>query len=119
MGSVHDLEETGSCVRLLLAVLRGCMRIGVNSFSLFSSGGIGDTAFADWGVQTIISNELLPDMHAVIKHNFPETNCITGGIWNLQNDIVSKAIHDLFPSVAQLLETFLITFKCIILITDN
>ena len=96
MGSVHDLKETGCGVRLWLAYRSGIDRIVfVNSVSLFSSGGIGDIAFADLGVRTLVSNELLADRHEVFQYNFPDTKCITGDIWKLQNEIISSAKSEL------------------------
>jgi DNA (cytosine-5)-methyltransferase 1 len=53
----------------------------LTAISLFTSGGIGDLALRDAGFQILVSNEKLPDRHAVFHYNFPEAVAITGDIW--------------------------------------
>jgi len=57
------------------------------AISLFTSGGIGDLAVREAGFDLLVSNELLPDRHAVCKYNFPETQCFTGDVCESVNEI--------------------------------
>ena len=68
------------------------MAVPTTAVSLFSSGGIGDLALRQAGFEIVVSNELLQDRHAVFDFNFPETDAITGDIWN-NVDSLERAIN--------------------------
>lgn len=51
------------------------------ALSLFSSGGVGDLSLRKAGFDIVVSNELLEERHAIYQTNFPETDAITGDIW--------------------------------------
>jgi DNA (cytosine-5)-methyltransferase 1 len=57
--------------------------------SLFSSGGIGDIALRDSGVNVLVGNELLPERAELFRYNFPETEMLVGNIWKLEEKIIS------------------------------
>ena len=63
------------------------------AISLFSCGGIGDLALHAAGIETILSNELVPERHETFKHNFPTVECLTGDVWQLQDEIVARTRH--------------------------
>lgn len=67
----------------------------LTAVSLFSSGGIGDLALRATGFQILTSNELLLDRHEVFAHNFRQTRCITGNIWDCWEDIVESTANAL------------------------
>lgn len=65
----------------------------LTAISLFTSGGIGDLALREAGFEILVSNEKLPERHAVFHYNFPTTTAITGDIWeNL--DAIESATRD-------------------------
>lgn len=61
------------------------------AISLFCSGGIGDLAARDLGIEILVSNELLEDRLAIYCRNFPETTAILGDIWNKKEEIIAAA----------------------------
>jgi len=61
-----------------------------SAISLFASGGIGDLAARDVGMDHLVANELLEDRREVFKHNFPETLMIGGDIWEKQDEIIAE-----------------------------
>ena len=71
--------------RVRLEGVRGRDKAGMatplTAISLFSSGGIGDLALRRAGFRILVSNEMLADRHAVFAYNFPNTDSITGDIW--------------------------------------
>ncbi len=62
----------------------------MKSISLFSSGGIGDLALKDLGVEDLVANEIIKERAEVYRHNFPNTEMIVGDIWELKDQIISK-----------------------------
>ncbi|MBO5749099.1 MAG: DNA cytosine methyltransferase [Muribaculaceae bacterium] len=58
--------------------------------SLFSSAGIGELGVKACGLNILLSNELLKNRCALYQENYPETDCICGDIWSLQEDILNK-----------------------------
>jgi DNA (cytosine-5)-methyltransferase 1 len=58
--------------------------------SLFSSAGIGELGMKANGIKIVVSNEILVDRHALYKLNYPDTECITGDIWQDKDKIVSR-----------------------------
>ena len=63
--------------------------------SLFSSGGVGDLAIRQAGFEILASNEVLADRHAVYRANFPETNAVTGDIWESLEELERLALDRL------------------------
>lgn len=61
----------------------------MNGLTLFASGGIGDLALRQAGVDVLVANELLHERAEVFKYNFPECEMIVGDIWALQNKIIA------------------------------
>jgi DNA (cytosine-5)-methyltransferase 1 len=55
--------------------------------SLFSSAGIGELGIKAAGFKILLSNELLSNRCALYRENYPETQCICGDIWELQDTI--------------------------------
>lgn len=66
-----------------------------SAVSLFSSGGIADLAVRSCGYEILVSNELLPDRHAVFRSNFPSTFGLTGDIWECVDEIVTESLERL------------------------
>jgi DNA (cytosine-5)-methyltransferase 1 len=64
--------------------------MSLNAISLFSSAGIGDLAFQRLPVKVLVSCELLEDRHQVYQANFPQTQALTGDIWELWGKIVEE-----------------------------
>lgn len=58
--------------------------------SLFSSAGIGELGVRASGLNILLSNELLPNRCHLYQENYPETECLCGDIWLLQDEIVRK-----------------------------
>lgn len=58
--------------------------------SLFSSAGIGELGVRASGLNILLSNELLPNRCHLYQENYPETKCLCGDIWLLQDEIVRK-----------------------------
>lgn len=58
-----------------------------NVLSLFSSAGIGELGIKAAGFNILLSNELLSSRCALYRENYPETQCLTGDIWELQDEI--------------------------------
>lgn len=71
----------------------------LNAISLFSSSGIGDLGLKANNIETVISNELLPDRMSLFHNNFPESTCFGGDIWELKDDIINyyKTNYDVSP----------------------
>lgn len=61
-----------------------------NVLSLFSSAGIGELGIKACGMNILLSNELLKNRCALYRENYPETKCICGNIWDLQDEIVDN-----------------------------
>lgn len=57
---------------------------------LFSSAGIGELGIKQNNIDIVISNELLKDRHELYKNNYPETECISGDIWNMDDKIIEE-----------------------------
>lgn len=60
------------------------------AISLFSSAGIGELGVKSHNVRIVVSSELLPDRHTLYKKNYPDTECITGDIWETKDVICEK-----------------------------
>ena len=60
-----------------------------NVLSLFSSAGIGELGIKASNFDILVSNELLYERCKLYKENYPETLCICGDIWSLQDNIIS------------------------------
>lgn len=58
--------------------------------SLFSSAGIGELGVKGNDIRIVISSELLSDRHSLYKKNFPDTECLTGDIWEMRDKIIEK-----------------------------
>jgi DNA (cytosine-5)-methyltransferase 1 len=58
------------------------------ALSLFSSAGIGELGLRANGIEIVASNELLEDRHALYQHNYPNTKCFLGDIWDLKDEIL-------------------------------
>lgn len=58
--------------------------------SLFSSAGIGDLGIRESGLDLIVSNEMLEDRHDIYERNFPNVQCVTGNVWEKENEIISS-----------------------------
>jgi DNA (cytosine-5)-methyltransferase 1 len=58
--------------------------------SLFSSAGIGELGLVNNEIRIVVSNELLPDRHQLYMNNYPETECITGDIWEAKDEIIKR-----------------------------
>ncbi|MGF0063639.1 DNA cytosine methyltransferase [Lachnospiraceae bacterium SGI.085] len=58
--------------------------------SLFSSAGIGELGIKKDNIRIVVSSELLPDRHKLYKHNYPDTECITGDIWQTKDEICEE-----------------------------
>lgn len=65
----------------------------MEAVSLFSSAGIGELGIVNNDIDILVSCELLEDRHALYKHNYKDTVCITGDIWE-KTDEVCKAYED-------------------------
>lgn len=61
----------------------------MNGVTLFASGGIGDLALRQAGVDVVVANELIHERAEVFKYNFPECEMIVGNIWELQGQIIN------------------------------
>lgn len=61
-----------------------------NVLSLFSSAGIGELGIKASGLKILLSNELLKNRCELYKENYPETECLCGDIWELQDEICQK-----------------------------
>lgn len=55
--------------------------------SLFSSAGIGELGIKNNNVRILVSSELLEDRHELYHRNNPETECVTGDIWETKKEI--------------------------------
>lgn len=62
----------------------------LKAISLFASGGIGDLALRENGIDVIVANELLEDRAKLFSYNFPETKMLTGDIWKLEEQIIKE-----------------------------
>lgn len=62
----------------------------MKAITLFSSGGIGDLAIKKHGIDILIANELLEPRVRLHRHNFPNTEMISGDIWEKGDEIVEK-----------------------------
>ncbi len=60
------------------------------AISLFSSSGIGDLGLRANNIQTVSACELLPERMELFKNNFPESECFSGDIWTLKENIVES-----------------------------
>ena len=58
--------------------------------SLFSSAGIGELGVKACGLKILLSNELVKNRCALYKENYPETNCLCGDIWDLQDELLES-----------------------------
>lgn len=58
------------------------------AISLFCSGGIGDLAARNVGMEHLVANELLDDRCEVFNANYPTTTLIRGDIWDKQEEII-------------------------------
>ena len=58
---------------------------------MFSSGGIGDLALRECGVQTVVANEIVEDRAKIFERNYPEAEVVVGDIWTCKDEIVQKA----------------------------
>ena len=67
----------------------------LKAISLFSSGGIGDLALRDCGVDTIVANELIEERARVFEYNYPKCKMIVGDICELKDQIISSSIQRL------------------------
>jgi len=65
------------------------------AISLFTSGGIGDLALRASGFDILVSNEMMPERHAVFECNFPSATSITGDIWTRVGEIEEATRHRL------------------------
>lgn len=63
---------------------------GLTAISLFTCGGIGDLAVRAAGFDILVSNEIDIQRHAVFAHNFPDSDAVTGDIWNCVEAIVQR-----------------------------
>lgn len=57
--------------------------------SLFASGGIGDLALRNAGVEVIVANELINDRAEVFKYNYTDCQMLSGDISLLRDDIIN------------------------------
>ena len=60
----------------------------MKGISLFASGGIGDLALRDVGVDVIVGNEFIFERAKVFEANFPDCQMLVGDIWALKNEII-------------------------------
>ena len=58
------------------------------AISLFSSSGIGDLGLLHNNIETVIACELLHERIKLYQHNYPDTKCFCGDIWDLTNEII-------------------------------
>ncbi len=61
-----------------------------NVLSLFSSAGIGELGIKATGLKILLSNELLSSRCSLYAENYPETRCLCGDIWELQDTICDE-----------------------------
>lgn len=69
----------------------------LTAISLFASGGIGDLALRENGVDVIVANELLEDRASLFRRNFPEAEMYSGDIWKLESTLINavkKKLND-------------------------
>ena len=59
--------------------------------SLFASGGIGDLGLRAAGIETICSNELLPERAALFEKNFPDCSVFSEDIYECVDKIISTS----------------------------
>lgn len=62
----------------------------MKAISLFSCGGIGDLGLRHAGFDVLVANELLEERAEVFKFNYPNTQMITGDIWQKQQNILTQ-----------------------------
>ena len=62
---------------------------------MFSSGGIGDLAPRECGVQTVAANEVVEDRAKIFERNYPEAEVVVGGIWTCKDEIVQMLFQPL------------------------
>lgn len=70
------------------------MGVSVGSFSaisLFASSGIGDLAVRAAGINSLVSNELIPERAELHSVNFPESKMLCGDIWDLEGEIIAHS----------------------------
>jgi DNA (cytosine-5)-methyltransferase 1 len=60
----------------------------MKAISLFACGGIGDLSLRHAGFDVLVANELLEERAEVFKFNYPNTQMITGDIWQQQQNII-------------------------------
>ncbi|MGB1206599.1 MAG: DNA cytosine methyltransferase [Chitinophagales bacterium] len=60
----------------------------MKAVSLFTSGGIGDLALRQIGVEVIVANELIYERAEVFKYNYPKCQTLVGDIYELKADII-------------------------------
>ncbi len=65
--------------------------ITTTAVSLFASGGIGDLALRENGIDVMVANELLNDRAALFSYNFPKATMLAGDIWQLEASIIQTA----------------------------
>lgn len=62
----------------------------MKGISLFASGGIGDLALRNVGVDVVVANELIEERAEVFKSNFPDCSMIVGDINQVFDDIINQ-----------------------------
>lgn len=67
----------------------------LNAISLFSSGGIGDLALREIGINILVANELNNQRAEVFSYNYPNTKMIQGDIWSKKEEILEQTIKQL------------------------
>lgn len=58
--------------------------------SLFSSAGIGELGIKACNMEILLSNELLKERCALYQENYPETESLSGDIWQLKEEIIDR-----------------------------
>lgn len=58
--------------------------------SLFASGGIGDLALNNVGVDVVVANELIKERAEVFRSNFPDCKMIIGDINQVYSEIIDE-----------------------------
>ena len=67
----------------------------MKAISLFACGGIGDLGLCHAGFDVLVANELLAERAEVFKFNYPNTQMITGDIWQKQQNILEETTQAL------------------------
>lgn len=85
------IENRGTSNKARGKIAKVAVRHNLKSVCLFSSAGIGELGIESSGISIACANELVPYRVDLYRENFPNHEIIEGDIWNVGDEVVSKA----------------------------